>query len=106
MWSYNMKMLGFNYRLTDIQCALGISQLEKLEKFAKKRAAIASIYNKSFKDFKNIELFYPKKNISNSYHLYPIKVKFNKLKISKNQFLIFCLKIELNCRFIIFLFTT
>ena len=63
MWSYNMKMLGFNYRLTDIQCALGISQLEKLEKFVKKRAAIASIYNKSFKDFKNIELFYPKKYI-------------------------------------------
>ena len=97
-----MKILGFNYRLTDIQCALGISQIKKLEKFVKKRTKIASIYNKSFKNFKNVELFLPKKYVSSSYHLYPIKVKFNKLKISKNQFfnILFKNKIKLQVHYI------
>ena len=62
MWSYNMKMLGFNYRLTDIQCALGISQLEKLEKFVKEKT-LPQFTISLLKILKNIELFYPKKYI-------------------------------------------
>ena len=45
-WYYEMQNLGFNYRITDFQCALGLSQLKKLNKFVKKRKEIAKIYNK------------------------------------------------------------
>ena len=48
-WSYEMQVLGFNYRLSDVNCALGISQLKKINKFIKKRQVIAKIYDKAFK---------------------------------------------------------
>lgn len=47
-WDYDMLELGFNYRLTDIQCALGISQLKKIKKFAKRRKEIVKKYNEAF----------------------------------------------------------
>jgi len=47
-WYYEMLDLGFNYRITDLQCALGISQLSKLSKFAKRRQEIVAIYDRSF----------------------------------------------------------
>ena len=76
IWMYDMKRLGFNYRITDFQCALGISQLKKLKKFIKKRTEIAKIYDKAFIDDKDItiQLIDPYK--SSSYHLYPIKINF------------------------------
>lgn len=49
-WYYEMIDLGFNYRITDIQCALGMTQLAKLERFANRRAQIVSRYNEAFKD--------------------------------------------------------
>ena len=47
-WYYEMQELGFNYRITDIQCALGISQLKKLDSFIKSRRRIAKIYDEIF----------------------------------------------------------
>ncbi|GAJ24975.1 unnamed protein product, partial [marine sediment metagenome] len=47
-WYYEMQLLGYNYRLTDIQCALGISQLKKINKFIKRRREIARKYDKAF----------------------------------------------------------
>jgi UDP-4-amino-4,6-dideoxy-N-acetyl-beta-L-altrosamine transaminase len=49
-WYYEMLDLGFNYRLTDIQCALGISQLKKLPRFLKRRSEIVKIYNEAFEN--------------------------------------------------------
>ena len=53
-WEYEMKNLGYNFRLPDINCALGISQLIKLKKFIKKRRKIANIYDSFFSDKKFI----------------------------------------------------
>jgi UDP-4-amino-4,6-dideoxy-N-acetyl-beta-L-altrosamine transaminase len=75
LWYYEITALGNNYRLTDIQCSLGISQLEKLEKFVKKRREIAEVYNKAFSQDKNIEIISEEKNQLNPYHLYIIKLK-------------------------------
>ena len=52
-WYYEMKQLGFHYRLTDLQCALGLSQLKKLTKFIRKTKKIAKYYDIHFSKFKN-----------------------------------------------------
>lgn len=80
-WYYEMHSLGFNYRITDIQCALGISQLKKLDSFIKRRKEIALKYDKAFLN-SIVKPLYSFTNNS-SYHLYVVKVDFSKLNISK-----------------------
>lgn len=73
-WYYEMHYLGYNYRITDIQCALGLSQLNKVEKFVKRRNEIAAIYDKEFEDNPLI-VIPPKPHYENSrhaYHIYPL----------------------------------
>ena len=77
---YEQKYLGFNYRLTDIQAALGISQLKKLNLFIKKRRSIASVYNQHL-DNKNLTLPIEKKYAKSSFHLYVVLIKDKKKKI-------------------------
>ncbi|QDF30240.1 UDP-4-amino-4,6-dideoxy-N-acetyl-beta-L-altrosamine transaminase [Halarcobacter anaerophilus] len=85
-WEYEMRELGFNYRLTDISCALGLNQIKRLDKFLKKRRKIAKEYDKAFKETNTlVTALYPFDEES-SYHLYVVKVKFDKLKISKEEF--------------------
>ena len=79
-------MFGYNYRITDFQCELGINQLEKINKYNKERKKIALFYRKNFSDYKNIKIQTIPKNFESSYHLFPIKINFTKLKISKNNF--------------------
>ena len=77
--------IGYNFRLPDINCALGISQIKKLDKFIKKRKKIAKIYDKHFCDKKKFVV--PKKiiNSENSYHLYPLLLNLNKIKKTKDM---------------------
>jgi UDP-4-amino-4,6-dideoxy-N-acetyl-beta-L-altrosamine transaminase len=81
-WYYEMQELGYNYRITDIQCALGLSQMKKLERFIARRNEIAMIYNDAFKDISNI-ILPPAADAPQSrhaYHLYPIRVPGNDRK--------------------------
>lgn len=71
-YKYDVKMLGRNYRITDFQCALGVSQLKRLDLFIKRRNEIAKIYNKYFEDITEIT---PQKllpDIKSGWHIYPI----------------------------------
>jgi UDP-4-amino-4,6-dideoxy-N-acetyl-beta-L-altrosamine transaminase len=80
-WHQEMRFLGFNYRLTDIQAALGISQLRKVKRFVKKRRRIAQLYDKAFKNCKNVEVIKENKDQRSSYHLYPIRTKDAKTRL-------------------------
>ena len=83
IWNYEQLELGFNYRITDIQAALGISQLKKLDFFLARRNAIAKVYDQGFKD---LQIQLPTVHIDNfsSFHLYPIRFPLDK-KNPKNQ---------------------
>jgi len=83
-WYYEMQLLGYNYRLTDIQCALGISQLKKLNKFIQRRREIVEIYKNSFKNNDFFDLPQEKDYAKSSWHLYPIRLK-NKYKNKKRE---------------------
>jgi len=73
-WYYQQLELGFNYRMTDIQAAVGLSQMKRLDKFIKKRHKIASKYNAAFKKTSIICPFQSPDSYS-SYHLYIIRIK-------------------------------
>ena len=74
-WHYEMQILGYNYRMTDFQAALGISQLRKLNSFVEKRRAIAETYQKVFANNPYFDIPEEGKNSRSSYHLYPIRLK-------------------------------
>ena len=86
-WYYEQLELGFNYRITDIQCALGISQMKKLDGFAEHRRKLAALYDKLLANCDNVVIPYQHPDCLSSYHLYMIKVPadrrkeiFNKLR--------------------------
>ena len=74
-WYYEMQELGYNYRMTDIQAALGSSQLKKLNGFLKNRRKIVSIYEKAFRDNPYFDIPVEKKYAESAFHLYPIRLK-------------------------------
>ncbi len=76
-WYYEMLDLGYNYRLSDINAALGISQLQRANENLQKRKAIAKKYDEAFAS-SNIKLIKPKEGFSHAYHLYVIEVENRK----------------------------
>ena len=86
-WNYDILNTGFNYRLSDINCALGLSQLAKLKKFINIRKKKCEYYSMKLKKMnKHLLIFdYSKKNCP-AYHLFMITINFNKIHSSKNKF--------------------
>jgi len=73
-WYYEQLALGFNYRITDIQCALGISQLKKLDRFVARRRALVKRYNEAFANVEGIICPQQADGCNNSWHLYVVQV--------------------------------
>jgi perosamine synthetase len=84
-WVYNMVDLGFNYRLTDIQCALGITQLAKLPQSIARRQAIAASYDAAFDKLAGLRPLAVRKDVSHAYHLYVIQLELEKLRVDRGQ---------------------
>jgi UDP-4-amino-4,6-dideoxy-N-acetyl-beta-L-altrosamine transaminase len=83
-WYYEMQHLGYNYRLSDIHCALGISQLKKLDGFIEKRREIAGKYSAAFKGNEFFDICAEKSYAKSAWHLYPIRLK-DKFKSCKAE---------------------
>ena len=74
-WYYEQQFLGYNYRITDIQCALGISQMKKLDRFLARRRELVQRYNEAFVDCQDIVMPYQLEGAESGWHLYIIQVK-------------------------------
>lgn len=82
-WFYEMVDLGYNYRLTDIQCALGTSQLRKLPDWVARRQAIARQYDAAFAEIPSVEPLRVREDVSHAYHLYVIRLNLTELRATR-----------------------
>lgn len=78
-WYYEQQILGFNYRITDIQCALGISQLKRIEHFLRRRQRIFESYSDAFADNKFIKIPFESPDRHTNWHLYVLQIDFDAL---------------------------
>ena len=84
VWYYEMTELGFHYRITDFQCALGISQLKKIKKFMDYKLKVCQRYDKAFKNFEGIDLPQQIYRKYSANHLYILRINFKKLNTNRN----------------------
>lgn len=84
-WFYEMVSLGFNYRLTDIACALGLSQLQKLEQNLARRREIATAYEQSFGDIPELILPSVREGVQPAWHLYPVRLDLQQVHGSRAE---------------------
>ena len=76
-WVYEMEILGFNYRITDFQAALGLSQLKKIDSFKTRRREIVNYYNNQFSGIEELILPFEDKTVDSNFHLYVLQVRDN-----------------------------
>jgi UDP-4-amino-4,6-dideoxy-N-acetyl-beta-L-altrosamine transaminase len=82
-WHYEMQEIGFNYRLTDIQAALGISQLSRIEKIKKRRCEIVELYHKLLSGYNRIVLPLRDHDRNYCFHLFTIRIDFNQITLDR-----------------------
>jgi len=86
-WNYDTTELGYKYNIADINSAIGIEQLKRLEILWRKRAVIASKYSLKFKNYDKLIPYYEDINCTSSWHLYPLKLNLEKLPFDRNEFI-------------------
>ena len=86
-WYYEQVDLGYNYRITDIQCALGLSQLRKLHKFRDRRRKIVNRYNEAFSSIEPIRIPFESEDCDSNFHLYVLLFDFDQIGIQRTEFM-------------------
>lgn len=84
-WFYEMVDLGYNYRLPDINCALGLSQLKRLDQNVSRRRELAALYNKAFSKIEAVRPLTQKADRKSSWHLYVVKLDLSKIHTTRKD---------------------
>jgi len=84
-WHYEMVLLGFNYRLTDIACALGLTQMKKLEANLARRRQIAARYSAAFHNMSGVLSPRTRQHVNPAWHLYPIRLNLGRLSAGRGE---------------------
>ena len=98
-WKYDVKNISYNYRLSDLNCALGLSQLKKIKVFINYRKKIFNFYRSSFMKFRNFIKFPLYNSNEPSYHLFLVSVNFKKVSFRKNKLLELLKKNNIFCQY-------
>jgi perosamine synthetase len=84
-WYYEMQDLGYNYRITDFQCSVGMSQLRRLPGWIARRQEIARNYSTAFAEIPSVNPVGVRANVSHAYHLYVIRLDTNQLRVTRAE---------------------
>ena len=84
-WYYEMQDLGFHYRITDLQCQLGLSQMLKIKEFLKKRKKVSTFYDNNLNNLKNLKILQLNDRKFSANHLYVVSIDFKKCKLTKAE---------------------
>lgn len=84
-WYYEMQDLGFHFRITDIQCALGLSQLKKLDRFIARRRQLVRQYDEAFAGMQNCQPVQVGGRDLSAHHLYVLRIDFEKVGLSRGE---------------------
>ncbi|SDC92336.1 UDP-4-amino-4,6-dideoxy-N-acetyl-beta-L-altrosamine transaminase [Halanaerobium congolense] len=84
-WYHEQQELGYNYRITDIQAALGITQLKKIDKFLARRREIINKYNQQFKDINGLIIPEQLENTKSAWHIYVLQLELEKLTADRKE---------------------
>ncbi len=86
-WYFEMRELGYNYRLTEIQCVLAQSQLAKLERFVSYRKKLAARYDEALQGMTNLICVQTEQRDQSAHHLYVVRIDFESLGVSRGEFM-------------------
>jgi dTDP-4-amino-4,6-dideoxygalactose transaminase len=98
-WKYNLSKAGFNYRLSDVSCALGLGQLKKISRFINYRRKVFDIYKVELERVINAISFPSYKISKPSYHLFLISIDFKKIRSTKDKLIKFLRKNNILCQY-------
>jgi perosamine synthetase len=84
-WYYEMQDLGYNFRITDLQCSLGLSQMLRIDKFHSRRVEIAKHYDSAFSSLKNLKVLQNETRDLSGNHLYVVRIDFDRLNITRQR---------------------
>lgn len=82
-WYYEQQDLGYNFRITDLQCALGLRQLGKLNDFKQRRRKIIDTYNQEFVHLFNVRIPFESEGLDSCFHLYILQINFSAVGLSR-----------------------
>ncbi|WP_291572599.1 UDP-4-amino-4,6-dideoxy-N-acetyl-beta-L-altrosamine transaminase [Clostridium sp. UBA4548] len=84
-WYYEQLDLGYNYRITDIQCALGTNQMKKVDEFINRRKDIVKVYNSVFKNLDGVIIPFEPSYSNSGHHIYILQLELEKLSCSRKE---------------------
>lgn len=97
-WYYEMRELGYHYRITDIQCALGLSQLKKINSFIKKKREISKYYDDELKNIFGLNLSQISMRNKTAAHLYVIRINYKFFSTNREEFMSYLKNKNIYCQ--------